>query len=362
MVVTRLDRYIFMKMLTLFVMSVFVFSGLYIVIDLFDIIEYLGKQSASESVRLAVEYYANIMPGVISDVLPFIALTSSTITIAILARNKELAILKACGVNLFRVFLPVVVFGLLLGVLDARVRRSVLPQSIPNAEELRPVLKAKKNREQAKVRTITSLEVIRNGFHVYEIKQLHPWENWAEQITLSIMDAQGRLEQIIRAKRGAWGQDEGWLLEDVRIMVRDPRTKHLGIPTYHASYVFKEGLSPARLMRSQKDFREMTKEELRHFPRFVRPVRIEQAKRDWVPYAGLILILIGTPLILRRKWEGHFFMAGACALAICAGYFLVLFCFIRLGQVGVLGPEISVAIPHVVFAAGGILGLLRMPR
>ena len=68
-------------------------------------------------------------------------LLATLVTIGLLTKNSELIVMKACGISLYRVALPMLIGGLLAGGVLFMLEESVLGPSNRRAEAIRHVMR-----------------------------------------------------------------------------------------------------------------------------------------------------------------------------------------------------------------------------
>jgi len=103
------DRYITRRLLPPLLLVLGSSAMLYIVIDLSDRVEDMAKNNAPADVILA--YYANLVPQVFLDVTPMALLIAVLILLTVLERQHELTALKAAGISLFRLVIPILLIA-----------------------------------------------------------------------------------------------------------------------------------------------------------------------------------------------------------------------------------------------------------
>ncbi len=99
------DRYITRRLLPPLLLVVFSTALLYVVGDLSSNIEDMARNNVPAGVILA--YYANLVPQVFLDVTPFALMISVLILLTLLERQQEMTALKAAGISLFRLTIPI---------------------------------------------------------------------------------------------------------------------------------------------------------------------------------------------------------------------------------------------------------------
>ncbi len=118
----RLDRYVTSLYLWHLAVCFLAVLGLYVVVDTFAHLDDFSKQGAlAEQVRAVVTYHAYQIPVLVGQFLPVVVLLAGIIAVGRLSTYNEINAMKAAGVSIHRILLPVFLasFGVgLLGMAD----------------------------------------------------------------------------------------------------------------------------------------------------------------------------------------------------------------------------------------------------
>jgi LPS export ABC transporter permease LptG/LPS export ABC transporter permease LptF len=118
-----LDVYVVKRYVRILALSFVGLLGLYYIGQFIELADKLFKGNATG--RMLVTFLAYSTPQFIAYLLPVATLVAVLSTIGALTRTSELTVMRACGVSLYRVALPLVLFALLLSgglfVLEERV-------------------------------------------------------------------------------------------------------------------------------------------------------------------------------------------------------------------------------------------------
>jgi LPS export ABC transporter permease LptF/LPS export ABC transporter permease LptG len=106
-----LDRYISRAYLQHFVLVLLAFLAVFVLAEFMDLFDDIQQHRVKGATVL--RYYAYHSPAVLYLVLPVASLVGPLITFGILARRNEITAMKAGGLSLYRVILPVVLLGAL---------------------------------------------------------------------------------------------------------------------------------------------------------------------------------------------------------------------------------------------------------
>lgn len=130
----RLDRYVFKEMFVPFL------AGTLIVALLFQANSYifLAKSYSLENIPLLarVQWLVYTLPSQLKLTLPTGMALAASLSIGRMGRESEITALRAAGVSVRRLMVPVIFFGLVAGGLNYVVVDRLIPQSAKKAREL----------------------------------------------------------------------------------------------------------------------------------------------------------------------------------------------------------------------------------
>jgi LPS export ABC transporter permease LptG/LPS export ABC transporter permease LptF len=209
---TLLDGYLTRRLLAPIGLVLLSTSSLYIIVDLTDRVDEIAKHHSPAGIVLA--YYWNLIPQVVLDVTPFALLIAVLIVLTVLERQRELTALKAAGVSVFRVMLPVVILAGAATAALWTLEESVVPAANREAKRL---LDRIKGRETARSYQTTDRQWLlsRDGTTLYNFLRYDMATLSMARFTLFRIDGALRLRYHLSADRlhyenGSWFADSGW--------------------------------------------------------------------------------------------------------------------------------------------------------
>ena len=203
--VNLLDRYIFKSVLATCAAAVAVFAFVLIVGNVIkDLLNYFlaGQIDAVTFTRLSLM----LVPFVVSFALPMGVLTGVLLTLGRLSADSEITAMRAAGLSLRRVARPVILIGLLGGLLALYINFEAMPAA-----------RAQYNRERSEALRANPLSLIvprtfiRDfpGVTVYVSEKLSNRQgDVLKDIWLWELDAKGRVIRFARADSGRVSYDE----------------------------------------------------------------------------------------------------------------------------------------------------------
>ena len=136
-----LDDYVLREFLTTFAMVLVSFVMLMLVFTFFEL---LGDIIRNRTPLVTVgEYLIDLTPSMLYTITPLGVLVAVLVTFGVLTRTNELTAMKATGISLYRVMVPVLVVSALLAVALFLFDESYLPTANRRQEALRSVIKGR---------------------------------------------------------------------------------------------------------------------------------------------------------------------------------------------------------------------------
>lgn len=301
-----------------------------------------------------------LIPSLLSYTIPMSVLTGTLLAFGRLASDNELQAMRANGINLCRVMIPVIIFGLILSLVSCALNDRVIPMAHFASRRLLMEIGARKPEAFLESGTFTKTP---DGYiiFIYEIKgnELHHIRIYQPQ--------EGRPTRTIVANRGeiiGMPAKKTLTLRLTNAVVDepDPRDPASFVKGNFKSYFLTLNLSE----RSQaigsigKKPRDKTIDELRQEIKRLRkenvdpsPLLIEIHKKISLAFASLALVLIGLPLaIIARRGERS--IGFGISFAIVILYYILLAGGTALASKGTLPVVVCMWSPNLLLAIVGI--------
>lgn len=357
-----LDRYVlkeFLKILALVLVST---------IALFVIVDYsteVAADMAENRVPLSVvaSYYRYYGMQVLQMILPISILIGTLITFGMLSRNNEVTALKANGVSLYRIALPILSIALVASLLSYLMLDFVLPYSNQRVDQLKSRIRGK---ETAHSFSETQKQwIFGKGRYLFNFLSFDTKNRTLSQVQVfEFAPDTFRLTRRVYADEArfdgiGWVFVNGWMRSfaddgssSYTPIVNPIRLQYPERPDYFATEV--------------KSPKQMTYAELRRYIARVRKsgydanelmVQLYQ-KTSW-PFVSLVMALIALPFSFRIGKRGALYGIGI-ALFLAFVYWTLLGVFTKFGEVGNLPAALSAWGANIIFALGAIYMFLHV--
>jgi LPS export ABC transporter permease LptG/LPS export ABC transporter permease LptF len=346
-----LDRYITKRLLPPLLLVVFSTALLYVVADLSSNVEDMARNSVPAGVILA--YYANLVPQVFLDVTPFALMISVLILLTLLERQQEMTALKAAGISLFRLTVPV----LLVAAVSAASLWVLGEAVVPNANrEAQRLLDRIKGRETTRTYRASDRQWLlsRDGESLYNFLRYDDPSNTLIRFTMFRVDENMDLRFYLFSRRvryfdGVWVADSGWFRQifpdGTDEFRRISAPMKLEIPE-GPDYFGQEYRRPSEMSVGElaSYIHELVESGYRPNKLIVR-----WHQKFAYPLSAFVMVLLALPFGLNRGGRKVTTMQGvAVALTLGIAYFMSTALFGRLGEVDVLPPIIGAWAPVVL--------------
>ncbi|MGH9591116.1 MAG: LptF/LptG family permease, partial [Terracidiphilus sp.] len=136
-----LDTYVVREFLRVFLLILCSFVLLMLIFTFFDLMGHiLGNHI---SLVVVGDYLLNLTPSMLYQLAPLAVLIAVLVTFGVLNRNSEIVAMKAAGISLYRLVIPIVSIATILAVTLFLFDQYYLPQANRRQEALRNVIKGR---------------------------------------------------------------------------------------------------------------------------------------------------------------------------------------------------------------------------
>ena len=352
-----LSRYVVRTFSTTFILLVLGLPLLFIIADVTDNIDtYMERGITGGKLGLSYLYQ---LPLFVLYSFPIAALIATVFTIGGMTRHQELTAAKAGGVSFYRIFLPIAVMSVFLSAAAFG-----LGELTPITLQKRAVLMGDNSMRHNGPRVNFVYQTEREG--VLTARRLDPELGQLSQVVLE-RNGRGKVPGLHRmAERASWTAARGWKLERgyVRELYADGREV-----TTHFDSLRVAGLveTPEDLLGEPKPPEAMGYREMSRFIGAIErsggdanPLKVERAQKMAVPFAVMIIVLFGAPLVTSSQRGGTAYGVGI-SLGVTIVYMLLFRVGKALGSTGAVDPTLAAWFPNALFLFAGV-GLMSRVR
>jgi len=351
------DRYISRRLVPPLLLVLGSTSLLYIVIDLSDRVEDIAKNNAPIDAILA--YYANLVPQVFLDVTPMAVMIAVLILLTVLERQQELTALKAAGISLFRLIVPILLIAAVSAAGLWVLGEIVVPNANRDAKRLRDQImgrEATRSYRSSDRQWLMSLD----DETLYNFLRYDSPSETLIRFTVFRIDEDMNLRSHLYTRRaryinGEWLADSGWFRQiypdgtDEFRRITGPMKLHI---SEGPEYFGREYRTPAEMsIRELGDYiDELVDSGYRPSNLIVR-----WHQKLTYPLSAFVMVLLALPFGLSRGGRRVSTMQGiAIALVLGIAYSMLVALFGKLGELEVLPPLVGAWAPFVLALLFGI--------
>jgi LPS export ABC transporter permease LptG len=363
-----LDEYVVREFLGIFLLVLAGFVMLMLVFTFFELIgDILHNRIA---LPLIGEYLINLTPDMLYTITPLAVLIAVLVTFGVLNRNSEIIAMKACGISLYRLVVPIVSIAAMLAIGLFLFDQFYLPQANRRQEALHNIIKGRPPQ--------TVLHPEQNWIfgapHPGEPGRIFYYQFFDPKINefanLSIFEfdpATFALSRRIFAARatwdpatGAWSFLNGWQREIAGASVSEYR------PFLKASFA-EIHEDPSYFTKEKWQAQEMNFNQLDHYINDLRQsgfdtmrLRVELWHKLAYPLMAVIMAVLAIPFALMMGRRNS--LTGiAMAIAVTLAYIVIDSFFGALGNVNYLPAAMAAWSSDLLFGLVGSYLLLKTP-
>jgi lipopolysaccharide export system permease protein len=334
-----------------FLLALAAFVAIYLVVYFFDRVDTFLKRDVALGVL--VRYFLFQIPLVVAQVTPFAVLMAALVGLGLVARQNEFVAMRACGVSVWQIGLPLVVLAAAISVANFAWGEIVVPYSARRWHTIDSVEIKKKG--AAKI--FTGRDVWfhgRAGF--YNIERVSLKRRTLYGLTIYRLGPDFRPDRIILADRAEWSP-AGWTLHGTRtrILAPDGARERAEAPSgftlpetledFSAVSIEPEELSYSLLRRQIKDLRRKGVDTSES--------RVDLQLKLALPAANLVMMLLAVPLSTRGTRRSSVAFSLGLGVALGFLYYVVLAFSLGVGKWGSLPPVVAAWASNVLFALLG---------
>jgi LPS export ABC transporter permease LptG/LPS export ABC transporter permease LptF len=383
-----LDEYIMRSFMSNLALVLATFCALFLIFTFFELI---GDIIRNRTPLVTVgDYLLNLIPFILYHVTPSCVLVAVLITFGALSRSSELTAMKATGVSLYRIVIPVLALAAVIAVSLFAFDEFYLPAANRRQEALHNTIKGKPAQTflrpdrkwiSGQAPTAAALENPTFGpfagraqarqtepVRIFYYQFFDPDRNVFANLTVFEFDpVTFSLQRRIFAASARWdGRVDRWLFENgwVRTFTGESIASYdpFVLTTFPA---IRE--QPQYFKKEDRQSQEMTFGELSGYIADLRQSGFDTKKLSVqldlklaYPAVALVMALLGMPFAFTTGKRGG--IAGfAVAIAIAVLYMGTSSLFEAMGDVNNLPPVLAAWTPDLLFAMAGGYLLLRTP-
>lgn len=349
------DRYIVKEFVSPFIYCLISFLFLYIIIDLFSVLDEILKHGTK--FYTVLDYYLCLIPPILVQVCPIAVLLASIYILSNLSRYNEITALKASGISLLTVLKPLLFLGIIISVLVLLINERVVPEasiksSVIKEEELR------KNRKDT-TRFVENVATYGRNNRMIFVRNFNVNQKILKEIIIIEHDQNQRPLYKIIAKEAHW-QNNLWQGKNVFFYKLDKTGQIIDKPIFYPEKPLDIEEKPVDLLKKEYQIKFMSYRQLNQYikllatasGRLTRRLKVELYYKLAFPFMNLVIILIGVPFAVTTHKGGTMLGIGI-SIVIGLSYYGITAISLALGKGGFLPPLLAAWVTNLIFAGVG---------
>jgi LPS export ABC transporter permease LptG/LPS export ABC transporter permease LptF len=363
-----LDEYVVREFLGTFFMVLAAFVMLMLVFTFFDLVGDILRNHIPLTTVGA--YLVNLTPDMLYQIAPLAVLIAVLVTFGVLNRNSELIAMKATGISLYRLVIPIVSISAILAVSLFLFDEFYLPQANLRQEALRSVIKGRPPQTflHPEQKWIFGHPHPGEPGRIFYYQFFDPDHNQFGNLSLFEFDPSTfALSRRVFAARATWDAGAGtWRFKDgwQRDIAGANVTRYREFSNTTFAEIHEE---PSYFKKENKQSQEMNFGQLDRYIRDLRQsgfdtmrLRVALWHKLAYPLTAIVMAILAIPFALSMGRRGS--LTGiAVAIAVALAYTVVDGLFGAMGDVNYLPATLAAWSPDILFGLTGGYLLLRTP-
>lgn len=354
-----LDKYILKEFCRFFAITFLALIALFLIVDFFERIRMFLTNNAP--IYLMASYFLFSIPMIISYVFPPAVLLSTLMTFGSLSKHNEITAMKANGINIYRITLPILILASVAAVFYFYFSELITPVSIQKTTHI-------KNVEVKKQKTPGFLKQNEIWYYsdnaIYNFKMFDIDKNILRGVTINYLNPDFSLLSRIDAKSAEWKSDK-WVFYNLLTTHFDE--KNNPVLEWSKEKIINIPEKPDDFKVMQKDIEKMGYFDLRKYIKKIQAERYDAKKylvdlygKIAFPFVILIMVLIAVPFSLRSERKGGVMHSIGIGIFIGFSYWIVNAFSMTLGKSEMLPAFVAAWAANMIFSAIAAFFLYRV--
>lgn len=363
-----LDRYIIKSVLKLFLGCLFLFLGLYIIIDIFAHLDEILKQKVN--IEILLRYYLSYLPIIFVQVAPIACLLSTLYTFGTLNRNNEIIAMRSSGMSIFQITKTAIIFGIIISTLVFWVSDKFVPRSMALTEKIKIQMEEGTKRAQEKEKeAISNLSIYGLKNRLFFVNKFAPATNTMEGIVILEHDEHQNIIKKIVANKGIY-EDGLWRFYQSITYDFDENGQIKKEPQYLDEEIMTIPETPHEFLtqRQQPEFMTLTqiddyiwKLSKSGAVTVIRNLKVDLYSRYASGLTSIVIIFLGIPFSLMMKKRATGLSSVGISIMVGFLYYVLSAVSIALGKAGILAPILAAFSSHTIVFLSSLYFINTLP-
>jgi len=354
----KLDIYLLAQFLAILFISILGFISIFLIVDLIENLDRFMDNNVPS--KIVLKYYIYTLPYFLSIGLPMSILISTVISLGSIVKRNEWTAMKASGISIYRVAIPLIICGFLLSGFSFLLDNKLVSYGNEKRFDIDRDYVKRKSRHKIK-KTLKNIVLQKDlKTHIslvkYSIQKTKGYD-------LTLVDLGPELiTKRIDAKKISWVSDIGkWSITDYSIRHFNNNGKEKNISIGKQDTLIDLGFLPQDIQQQARKPDELDFFKLTNMIKKLKKNGVETLKWEVTRYlkisfafTNLIVVLCGIPLVVIRE-KGELSFGMGASIFVIFGYYAFIKFGQSLGFKGLLSPLLSAWIGNIVFILIGLV-------
>ncbi len=347
-----LDRYIIGNFLKIVGVSLLCTTALYLIVDFFDRIDSLLK--AGVPFGTAIRYFLYKLPLLMSRVFGFAVLFSTLFSIGMLSRSQEITAMRAAGLSVYRISLPLFVSALVVSALNFVWNEALVPAF---TRESQYIFKVEVKKKEPKSLLGTKDMWIRSEEAFISVNRFDTSSSTLEGVTIFLLNRDFTLKGMIEVPSARWNGTRWQPSKAIQWVLlpnggMDQRAGDVAIP-------LSETPADLKLLAREPEefsFLDLKKQiaDLQDKGIDATEQKVDLQVKMAIPFVSILMAVLAIPFAIRHSRSGGLTLSFGLTMLIGFGYWFLLAFSISLGHGGAIPAWTAAWLPNVTIAMVGL--------
>jgi len=348
------DKYLIMNFIEKTFIILLVFTVIFLMVDIVDHLDHIMDSKMSS--LAIVRYYYHSVPWYLSIGLPMSLLLATIFTFGILQKNNELSAIKASGISIRRLSMPLLILGLLFSVFSFYFDNLYVTKHLQRRNEMG----VKYNLIRSNSNSIKKKDIFRqeSSDKILGIRKYKFRTKTARHISIQHFK-DGKLIHRLDAPVMRWDTDEKhWIVPSH--FIRSWHGDSLVYSNSNQDSIIQLHFTPTDLTQSTVKPEEMNYWELKQFVNKLEDYGVKDPRWAVNMYfkpafacTSILMVLFGLSLAIRKP-KSSLTVGTGISIFVIFIYYAGIKTGQSLGYKGTLSPIISVWMPNIIFFLSGL--------
>ena len=348
----KLDRYLINQFWIILSIAILGFLSIFMVVDLIENLDRFMDNKVPSPI--VIRYYVYTLPYFISIGLPMAVLISTVFSLGSMVKRNEWTAMKASGISLYRIALPLIICGVLLSGISFLLDNKLVAYGNEKRFEIDRDYVKRKSRHKLK-NTLKDIFIQKNSSNHISLSKYYLQKTVGYDLTMVDL-GDLTINERIDAKKISWDLDSlKWSVSDYSIRQFNEHGLETNVKIGTRDSLIDLGFLPIDIQQQARkpdelDYYRLTERITQLKDNGVDTVKWEVTRYIKISFAftNLIVILCGIPLVVFKERSSLSFGAGASVFVIFGYYALIKFGQ-SLGFKGVIEPIFSAWLGNITF-------------